>query len=965
MSLGEYRPSEFEEKLANEWIEKKYFTPNKEKVLKGERKKFSLVLPPPNVTGALHIGHALNATMQDILCRYKKLKGYEICWIPGTDHAGIATQFMVEKELAKEGKTRYDLGREKFLERVWKWKEKYGNTIINQLKKLGVACDWTRQRFTMDEGFYKLVRKVFVKLYEDGLMYRGLRLINWCPRCKTALSDLEVEFDEKPEKGKLYYFRYPLKLSEEEKRELQKLEEEFNKKLENLSEEEREKLEEERPWTKPYIVIATTRPETMLGDVAVAVNPNDKRYKHLIGKKLILPLVNREIPIIADDFVDASFGTGCVKITPAHDFEDYEVGKRHNLPLIKVLDEDAKISKAKYMDYDGNILREEDLPYEGLDRYKAREQIVKDLEKQNLLEKIEDYKLLAGKCYRCKTTVEPMLSKQWFLKLSKETDNGIGFEKIVKPAIDAVKNDITKFIPKEWEKTYFNWLENIKDWCVSRQLWWGHRIPAYYCQDCGETIVSEEEVKECPKCKSKNIKQDEDVLDTWFSSALWPFGTLMYLKETKKLSEDLKKVVDKLLEKENSYIKEFSKEFDVSDYFAFYPTDILVTGFDIIFFWVARMMMMGLYFTKKVPFYNVLVHMLVRDEKGHKMSKTKGNVIDPLDVIKNYGADSLRWTLASLASPGRDIRLSFKLIETASHFMNKIWNIAKYIFGVYENSNKLDFSDGYKYLSYEDKWILKEFNKLLENFEKYINQYRFDEASKHLNKFIWDTFADWYVELSKNKAYKGSEEEKKAALWTLFEVFKRFLILLSTIAPFISDYLYRKLPNKEKESIILETFPEKFKVEESEDFEEIIKFITEIRNLKSTLGIPPSSKIDIFVSAKGISKDIFEKLKDSISKLAKVNISFTDRDLDLPCLKYKNFKIYLNLKEKINISEQIKLLEKKLEKLNKDLKRVEGKLNNKNFLEKAPKEVIEKAQKEKEEILLEIEKINQALNLIR
>lgn len=965
MLLGSYNPSSFEEEIYKKWLDKNYFVADKRKVLKEGKRKFSLVLPPPNVTGALHIGHALNATIQDIICRYKRLKGYEVCWIPGTDHAGIATQFMVEKELAKEGKSRYDLGREKFLERVWQWKEKYGNTIINQLKKLGVSCDWSRQRFTMDEGFYKLVRKVFVELYKDGLIYRGLRLINWCPRCKTALSDLEVEFDDKPKKGKLYYLRYPLILSKEDKEKLKKLEEEFEKKLASVSEEEKDKLLKEKPWTKEYIVVATTRPETMLGDAAVAVNPNDKRYKHLIGKKICLPLVNREIPIIADEFVDPKFGTGCVKITPAHDFQDYEAGRRFSLPLIKIMDEDAKISKATFLDYEGNTIKKENIPYEGLDRYEAREKVIKDLEKVNLLEKIEDYPLLVGKCYRCKTIVEPMLSYQWFIKLSKETDNGIGFEKIVKPALEAVKNGTTKFIPKEWEKTYFNWLENIKDWCISRQLWWGHRIPAFYCLDCNELIVSEENIDSCPKCKSKNIKQDEDVLDTWFSSALWPFGTLMYLKNGKKLDEDLKEIIEKLLEKEPETIKKFAKEFDVSDYLAFYPNDILVTGFDIIFFWVARMMMMGLYFTKKVPFFDVLVHMLVRDEHGQKMSKTKGNVIDPLDVIKKYGADALRWTLASLSSPGRDIRLSFKTIESSNFFMNKIWNIAKYILGVYENNNNLDFKDGYKYLSYEDKWILSRFNNLLKEYENYINQYRFDEVCRSLNKFIWDTFADWYIELSKNRAYKGEKEDKKAVLWTLFNVFKNILILLSTVAPFISEYLYEKLPNREKASILLEEFPKPFEVEENKDFEEIIKFISEVRNLKSIIGIPPSSKIDIYILPNENVQNMLQKTKDAIEKLAKVNVNFTKVPLDLPNLNYKNFKVFFDLKNKINVKEQVKVLDKKLQKLEKSLKQVENKLNNESFLKRAPQKVIEKAKKEKEEILLEIEKIKHALDFIK
>ncbi|MBR4949535.1 MAG: valine--tRNA ligase, partial [Clostridia bacterium] len=645
-----YNPGEIEERIYNTWVEKGYFHADSD----SKKEPFTIVIPPPNVTGQLHMGHALDETLQDILIRYKRMQGFEALWIPGTDHAGIATQIKVEQELReKEGLTRYDLGREKFLERVWDWKKLYGDRIINQLKKLGSSCDWDRERFTMDEGCSKAVKEVFVNLYNKGLIYQGNRIINWCPNCQTALSDAEVEHVEKG--GHFWHIKYPIKDSSD------------------------------------YVIIATTRPETMLGDTAIAVNPEDERYKDIVGKTVILPLVNREIPIVADDYVDMEFGTGCVKITPCHDPNDFELGKRHNLEEILVIDGKGRIN-------------ENGGKYQGLDRYEARKQLVSDLDELGLLVKVEDHSHNVGECYRCKTTVEPLTSKQWFVKM----------EPLAKEAIRVVKEGEIKFVPETFEKTYTNWMENVHDWCISRQLWWGHQIPAYYCQDCGHMEVSKEDVTECEKCKSTNIKQDEDVLDTWFSSALWPFSTLGWPENTKDLER-------------------------------FYPTSVLVTGYDIIFFWVARMIFSGLEHTGKIPFKHILIHGLVRDSQGRKMSKSLGNGIDPLKVIEEHGADALRMSLATGNSPGNDMRFYSERVEAAGNFANKIWNAARFTH-MNLKSDTLSFPDKNN-LCLEDKWILSKYNKIVKEVTDNLDKFELGIAVSKVYDFIWDIICDWYIEL--------------------------------------------------------------------------------------------------------------------------------------------------------------------------------------------------------------------------
>jgi len=796
------------------------------------------------------------------------MKGFEVCWIPGTDHAGIATQWVVEKQLAGEGLTRHDIGREKFLERVWKWKEQYGNRIINQLKKLGTSCDWDRARFTMDEGFSKAVRRAFVTLYKEGLIYKGKRLINWCPRCHTALSDLEVEHEE--EKGMLWYIKYPLVDG------------------------------------SGFITVATTRPETMLGDVAVAVNPNDERYKDLIGKKVRLPIVNREIPIIADEYVDPEFGTGAVKITPAHDFNDFEVGQRHNLPLVQVMDDLAKITVE---------------PFKGLDRYEARKAIVSMLKDEGLLEKEEPIKHAVGHCYRCKTVVEPFLSDQWFVKTKP----------LAEKAIEAVKSGEIRFIPKQWENTFFDWMYNIKDWCISRQIWWGHRIPAWYCRDCGHVTVSEETPKVCEKCKSENIYQDEDVLDTWFSSALWPFGTLGWPEDT----DDLK---------------------------AFYPTDLLVTGFDIIFFWVSRMMMMGYHFMKEKPFSDVYVHALVRDEHGHKMSKTKGNVIDPLEVIEEFGTDTLRFTLCALAAQGRDIRLSKKIIEGYKHFANKIWNIARFIFSALSNVN-LEGS-----LSYapEDRWILTKLSETTKSVERELENYRFNDAAKAIYQFIWNEFADWYLEFSKQRIYKGTEEEKRTAVSVLITVLRDTMKLLHPIMPFLTEEIYQKLPNKDAESIVIAKWPSpEYNFEEDKERVEIVKeVIRGIRNVKAELNIPPSTLVEVFVKSTDEKLlETIDKMVPSIKQLAKVSGISKVSEAPSQCISFflPNLEVYVKVGELIDVKAEIERISKKLQKLEKEIGKLSKKLSNENFLKKAPKEVVEKTKQELEEQKEVFEKLNRTL----
>ncbi len=849
-----YNPKKVEKKWYKIWEKKGYFEPSYDE----KKPKFSIVIPPPNVTGALHIGHALNNTLQDVLVRYKRMDGYDVLWVPGTDHAGIATQNVVEKEIAKEGLTRHDLGREKFLERVWQWKEQYGNRIIDQLKKLGASCSWSYERFTMDEGLSRAVREVFVRLWEEGLIYRGDYIINWCPRCQTALADLEVEFESIP--GKLWYIKYPL---EDESR---------------------------------YIVVATTRPETMLGDTAVAVHPEDERYKDLIGKNIKLPLIGRIIPVIADKVVDPEFGTGAVKVTPAHDFADFEIAKRHGLFFVKVIDERGKMTKKA-----GN--------YAGLDRFEARKKVLEDLKKQGLLEKEEDYQLVLGHCYRCNTVIEPLLSKQWF----------VATKPLAQPAISAVKYGFIKFIPENWINLYFDWMKNIRDWCISRQIWWGHRIPVWYCNSCGETIVSEkEDVRRCPNCGSKNLKRDEDVLDTWFSSALWPFSTLGWPENTKALS-------------------------------TFYPTTVLVTSFDIIFFWVARMIMMGIHFTGQIPFKNVYIHALVRDEKGQKMSKSRGNVIDPLEMIDKYGTDALRFTLVALAAQGRDIKLSEARIEGFKHFINKIWNASRFVL-----MNLKDYLPGKEEFRLNElplfsKWILSELQKTIKIVREKLDEFEFDQAAMQIYHFFWDKFCDWYLEVS--KIYLKDPKYKISTQKTLLEVLKSSLKLLHPFIPFITEEIWQYLPERETEHIIIAKYPvfeERFIDRNAEKLVQILQeLIIGIRSVKAEYNLTSKTDLNVIFrsSDNGILNFINEQ-KKPIKFLAKVsNIELSnnyEKKKGEVSVVLSEGEIFINLAGLVDIEKEIKRLKKEKEKIEKKLLQIERKLKNKEFLEKAPKEVVEK-----------------------
>ncbi len=853
MEQTKYSP-EFETKWYEFWENKGYFKPNDNP----DRENFSIVIPPPNVTGALHIGHALNGTLQDIIVRYKRMKGYNVLWVPGTDHAGIATQNMVEKDLASKGIKKEELGREKFVEKVWEWKEKYGNRIIQQIKRLGLSCDWSRLRFTMDEQLSRAVRKVFVELYKEGLIYKDKYIINWCPRCHTALSDLEVEYKE--EEGKLYFIEYPFEEGE------------------------------------GGLLVATTRPETMFGDTAVAVNPKDERYKDVIGKKVILPIKNKPIPVIADEYVDMEFGTGVVKITPAHDPNDFEVGRRHNLELVVAIDDYGRMT-------------EEALHYKGMDRFECRAKLVKELESKGFMKNVIQHKHAVGHCYRCKTTIEPYVSEQWFVRTGP----------LAQPAIEAVKEGKTRFIPKNWEKTYFEWMYNIRDWCISRQLWWGHRIPVWECRDCGKYTVSLETPESCEHCGSKNIKQEEDVLDTWFSSALWPMSTLGWPDDT----EDLRR---------------------------FYPTSLLVTGFDIIFFWVARMMMMGLHFMKDVPFRDVYIHALVRDQYGQKMSKTKGNVIDPLEVVEKYGADSLRFTLAILAAQGRDIKLSEDKIEGYKRFMNKIWNAYRYI---YLNTKDGNFTEKPKRLSQASLWIKSRLAKTIKKIESSLEQYKFNEAANAIYQFTWHEFCDYYIEMSK---VHMDDEFSYSIKYTLLDVFETILRLLHPFIPFITEELWQKLPNKNGESIMIAEYP---KFRESDILEElelametVIDIIKAIRNLRSEYNIPPSKKIDVFIRTEDENtQSIIVNFKNYIYALAGVDsLNIATKPLERCVIQSTVYgDIYLPVEGNIDVDKEIKRLTKLLKKQEKSIAFLNSKLNNDAFLERAPKELIEEKRAEFEE----------------
>ncbi len=870
-----YNPKDVEEKWNSFWIEKRLFHADEND---DTRPTYSIVIPPPNVTGSLHMGHALNATLQDILCRWKRMEGYNVLWMPGTDHAGIATQTVVERELAKEGKTRWELGREKFIEKVWEWKEKYGNYIVEQLKRLGCSCDWERLRFTMDEGFSRAVREVFVRLYEEGLIYKDKYIVNWCPRCLTALSDLEVEYEEKD--GNLWYIRYPLEDG------------------------------------SGYITVATTRPETMLGDTAVAVNPEDERYKDFVGKNVILPLVNRKIPVIADPYVDPEFGTGALKITPAHDPNDFEIGKRFNLDVICVMNPDGTMNELAGK-------------FAGMDRYEARKAIVKELEEQGLLEKVEPYRHSVGHCYRCHTVIEPYVSTQWFVKMKP----------LAEPAIKAVEEGRTRIIPERWTKVYFEWMRNIRDWCISRQIWWGHRIPAWYCRDCGKISVSREDLDRCLHCGSANIEQDSDVLDTWFSSALWPFGTMGWPERTKTLEK-------------------------------FYPTSCLVTGFDILFFWVARMMMMGLKFMGDVPFRDVYIHALIRDEKGQKMSKTRGNVIDPLDMMEKYGTDALRFTLAILAAQGRDIRLSEKKIEAYRNFVNKIWNAARFVLMNLEGFLQVELER--EKLELADRWILSRLNRMVEDVNRALNEYEFDEYASAIYNFTWHEFCDWYIEISKKDLYGDDAERRRIVQNILVHVFDVLLRCAHPVMPFVTEEIRQKLPIDKKESILLESFPKPESQWIDEDAERDMSFIMDvvaaIRNVKADMGIALTKRIKAIVKALDEKKSLLEEYADYVKGLAFLEELEVKEDAVRPeksaMRVVSDCEVYVPLGDIIDFEKEKERLTRELKKVEKELERVNKKLSNKNFLEKAPKEVVEKERAIKAELEEKKARIEDALKSI-
>ncbi len=861
---GKFNPKDFEEEIYQTWEKNGYFKPSEDKT----KEPYTIVIPPPNITGKLHMGHALDNTLQDILIRYKRMKGFNALWVPGTDHASIATEAKIVEKLKEEGTSKEELGREEFLNRAWKWKEEYGGTILKQLKKLGCSCDWSRERFTMDEGLSNAVKHVFIKLYNKGLIYRGKRMINWCPYCNTSISDAEVEYEEEP--THLWYIKYPVK------------------------------GEKDR-----FVIVATTRPETMLGDTGVAVHPEDERYKDLVGKTVILPIMNKEIPIIADEFVEKEFGTGAVKLTPAHDVNDYQAAIKHGLEIIEVFDEDFKM---------GDLYPE----YKGMDLYEARKKIVEKLQKDGYLVKIEDYTHNVGKCYRCHYTIEPKISEQWFVKM----------EPLAKPAIQVVKEEKTKFIPERFDKIYYNWMENIQDWCISRQLWWGHRIPAYYCEECGEITVSESLPEKCSKCGCTHLKQDEDTLDTWFSSALWPFSTLGWPEQT----EDLK---------------------------YFYPTSTLVTGYDIIFFWVARMIFSAVEHTGQVPFKNVFIHGIVRDSQGRKMSKSLGNGIDPLEVIEKYGTDALRFSLVLGISPGNDIRYMPEKLESASNFANKLWNASKFVLSNLQNCTdeevtKLMNDELPENLCYEDKWILSKLNKLIEETANNLDNFELGIATQKVYDFIWNEFCDWYIEMVKPRLYDEECSTKFSAQYTLNKVLKESLKLLHPVMPFVTEKIYKQLYHQDK-SIMVSKWPETSKEnefqKEEEQIEKLKNIITGIRNLRTNLNVHPSKKSKLIFVTKTY-QDMIEKSKAMIQKLG-----FSD---EIVCKQEKDnipqnamsvlengIEVYMPFEELVDIEEERKRLEGEREKLQSEVERAEKMLSNPGFVNKAPES---KVNEEKEKL---------------
>jgi len=851
-----YEPSQVEKKWFEIWENRGDFHADEN----SSKPHYSIVIPPPNVTGVLHMGHALNNTLQDILCRWKRMCGYEVLWMPGTDHAGIATQNVVEKQLASENKDRHDLGRDAFVDRVWQWREESGGQIINQLKRLGASCDWKRERFTMDEGLSQAVREVFVKLYEDGLIYRANRLINWCPRCHTALSDLEVEHDDK--KGSLWHLRYPV------------------------------------AGTDRHMIVATTRPETMLGDTAVAVHPDDERYQDLIGKNILLPLMNREIPIVADDYVDKEFGSGAVKITPAHDFNDFEIGKRHDLEFINVLDESGMIN-------------ENGGKYCGMERYAARDQVVADLQDLGLLEKTEDYSNSVGECYRCKTVIEPYMSKQWY----------VAVKPLAAEAIKAVESGQTKILPAQWEKTYYEWMYNIQDWCISRQIWWGHRIPAWFCDDCGEISVSREDVTACCHCGSKNLHQETDVLDTWFSSALWPFSTMGWPDKTQTLEK-------------------------------FYPTSCLVTGFDILFFWVARMMMMGIKFMDNIPFSEVYIHALVRDAHGQKMSKSKGNVIDPLTIVDEYGADAFRFTLCAFAAMGRDIKLSTDRIGGYRNFVNKLWNASRFALMNLEDFEPDNINLDELTLSQADQWILNRYAIAAEDVNKALSDYKFNDAASLLYSFTWHEFCDWYVELSKDELYGDDVAAKQKTQAVLYSVLEGLLRMLHPILPFVSEEIWHALPGERPaESIMMSDYPVGAMASVDNDvvaaMDVVMDVIRAIRNVRGELDVPPGKKIKVVLDCK--SEQTVAAVKSgqryihSLARVEEVELGIgLEKPKQVSTQVAGDVEVLIPLSGLIDVAEEEARLMKEMAKIQKDVDFFNKKLSNEKFVANAPPQVLEK-----------------------
>lgn len=849
-----FNPKNFEEEIYKRWEEKEYFKPSEDKT----KKPYTIVIPPPNITGKLHMGHALDETLQDILIRYKRMEGYNCLWLPGTDHAAIATEVKIVEKLKQQGIEKKNLTREQFLEKAWEWKKEYGGTILNQLKKLGCSCDWSRERFTMDEGLSNAVKYVFIKLYEKGLIYKGKRMINWCPSCNTSISDAEVEFEEEP--THLWHIRY--KVKDEDK----------------------------------YLIVATTRPETMLGDTGVAVHPEDERYKDLVGKKVILPIMNKEIPIVADDFVEKEFGTGAVKLTPAHDPNDYAASQRHNLEIIEVFDENWKM---------GNLVPE----YKGLDIYETRKRIVEKLQEIGALVKIEDYTHNVGKCYRCHHTIEPKISEQWFVKMKP----------LAEPAIKAVKDGKTRFIPERFDKIYYNWMDNIQDWCISRQLWWGHRIPAYYCTKCNNIMVTESIPHKCEKCGNTEFTQDEDTLDTWFSSALWPFSTLGWPEQT----EDLK---------------------------YFYPTSTLVTGYDIIFFWVARMIFSAIEHTGEVPFKDVFIHGIVRDSLGRKMSKSLGNGIDPLEIIEKYGTDALRFSLVLGISPGNDIRYMPEKLESAANFANKLWNASKFVLG---NLEEIDYDTMPQKLCYEDKWILSKLNKLIKETTINLNNYDLGVWTQKVYDFIWGEFCDWYIEMVKPRLYDKENKTREAAQYTLNKVLGDSLKLLHPIMPFITEEIYTKLYNND-ESIMISSWPqysEEFNfAKEEKQIEKIKQIIIGIRNIRTNMNVHPAKKSTLIFVTENDEEMIIDS-QEFIKKLGfadKIIVQGNKNNIPQNAMSVlsEELEVYLPFDELVDIEEEKKRLQGEKQKLEAEVERASKMLSNPGFVNKAPENKI-KEEKEK------------------